>query len=148
MYRTGPRGLEVFLVHPGGPFFAKKDAGAWSIPKGLVDEGEKFLEAAQREFEEETGLKPEGPFLELGSARLPSGKVVHAWAFRGNWESGRKLRSNSFEMEWPPRSGKKRRFPEVDRAEFFPLEEALRKINAGQRPFLERLSEKIGGRRE
>jgi predicted NUDIX family NTP pyrophosphohydrolase len=141
MYRRGAGGaVEVLLVHPGGPFWAKKDAGAWSIPKGEVSEGEDVLEAARREFAEELGFAADGEYRELGSAKQKGGKVVHAWAFEGDCDTAA-CRSNTVRVEWPPRSGKWQTFPEVDRAEFFTLEAAREKINAGQVPLLERLSE-------
>jgi len=143
MYRIRGGRIEVFLAHPGGPFFAKKDKGAWSIPKGLVESGEDALETAKREFEEETGILPSGPFLPLGSVKLKSGKVVHAWAFRHQEDPPEKIRSNTFKLQWPPRSGKIREFPEIDRAAFFPLSEAREKINPGQVPFLDRLKEAL-----
>src|SRR5215218_9631405 len=115
MYRRRPDGVEVFLVHPGGPFWAKKDAGAWSIPKGEFDSAsENPLDAAWREFEEETGVVPTGEFLELGSVRQRSGKIVSAWAFEGDCDASA-IRSNTFTIDWPPRSGKQQSFPEVDR---------------------------------
>lgn len=138
MYRRTENDLEVLLVHPGGPFFAKKDDGAWSIPKGEAAEGEDLLATACREFEEETGIRPAGPFRKLAPVKLKSGKVVHAWAFEGNCDPAT-VRSNTFTMEWPPRSGRKQEFPEIDRAAFFPLEEAARKINPGQLALLEQL---------
>lgn len=133
--------LRVLLAHPGGPYFAKKDEGSWSIPKGLANLGEDLLDTAKREFSEETGyqLLADTEFMELGSVKLKSGKEVHGWAFQGVWEDGRQPASNLFEIEWPPRSGKKQSFPEIDRAEMFPLEEARVKINAQQVPFLDRL---------
>ena len=142
---SGKDGLRVLLAHPGGPFFAGKDEGAWSIPKGLVAKGEDFLDAAKREFAEETGydLSGVGEFLPLGEITLKSGKVVHCWAFAGHWEEGRIPLSNSFSIEWPPRSGVKQSFPEIDRAELFTVEEAYRKINERQRPFLARLVDRI-----
>lgn len=138
--------LRVLLAHPGGPYFAKKDEGAWSIPKGLAGEGEALLAAAQREFVEETGyeaISDETQFLALGSVKLKSGKEVHGWAFAGQWEDGRIPQSNRFEIEWPPRSGKKQSFPEIDRAEMFSIESAREKINERQAPFLERLLEHL-----
>lgn len=143
MYRGSPA-LEVFLVHPGGPFFAKKDLGAWSIPKGLVDPGEDARAAALREFSEEVGLPVAGELHELGSVTQKGGKQVLAWAFAGDAPSDYVPTSNTFEIEWPPRSGKKRSFPEVDRAEFFSLEVARTKLLAAQLPFLDRLLEKLG----
>ena len=144
MYR-GTGALEVFLIHPGGPFFAKKDLGAWSIPKGLVDPGEDAQAAAVREFSEEVGLPVTGELHELGSVTQKGGKQVWAWAFAGDAPSGYVPSSNTFELEWPPRSGKKRSFPEVDRAEFFSLEVARTKLLAAQLPFLDRLREFLEG---
>jgi len=144
MYRRRGGGVEVFLVHPGGPFWAKKDEGAWSVPKGLYEEGEDPLEAARREFTEETGFAVTGELLPLGTVRMKSGKTVAAWAFEGDADPAA-LKSNTFEMEWPPRSGRMQKFPEVDRGAWFPLEEARVKIVKGQRPLLERLEEALGG---
>ena len=139
MYRGAGDRLEVLLVHPGGPFFANKDDGSWSVPKGLVDDGEDELAAAQREFREETGFALEAErFLELGDVRLKSGKRVVAWACAGDCDPD-ELASNSFELEWPPRSGRTRSFPEVDRAAWFDLSTANAKINECQAPFLQRL---------
>jgi predicted NUDIX family NTP pyrophosphohydrolase len=135
-------GPKVLLVHPGGPFFAKKDQGMWSIPKGLIEDGEDHLAAAKREFAEETGFAPQGKFLLLGSFRQLGGKIVHAWAVQNDFDPAR-LKCNTFELEWPPRSGRVRKFPEVDRAAWFNLEEAGRKILIGQRPLLGRLVEEI-----
>lgn len=130
--------LQVFLVHPGGPFFAKKDEGAWTLPKGWVEPGEDPLEAARREFEEETGFAPEAPVYQpLGEIRQKGGKVVQAWAFAGDCDP-EQLESNTFELEWPPRSGHKRQFPEADRAAWLHLDEARRKILHAQAPFLDR----------
>jgi len=134
--RTGSQ-PEVFLVHPGGPFWRKKDAGAWSIPKGLVDAGEKPFEAARREFAEETGIRPAAQFIDLGEAKQPGGKVVRAWAFEGDCSP--RISSNTFSMEWPPKSGRFQQFPEVDRGEWFSLEAARKRMNRGQVVFLERL---------
>jgi len=136
--------LRVLLAHPGGPYFAIKDEGSWSIPKGLVGDDEDFLTAAQREFAEETGyesLDEQTEFFELGSVKLKSGKEVHGWAFAGQWQDGRVPDSNTFEIEWPPRSGKKQSFPEIDRAEMFSVENARLKINERQAVFLDRLVE-------
>jgi len=142
MYRGFPA-LEVFLVHPGGPFFAKKDLGAWSIPKGLVEPDEEPRLAALREFSEEVGLPVTGELLELGSVTQKGGKRVSAWAFAGDAPAGYMPASNSFEIEWPPRSGHMRSFPEVDRAEFFPVELARQKLIAAQVPLLDRLLEQL-----
>lgn len=143
MYHHGEV-LRVLLAHPGGPFFARKDEGAWSIPKGLTHaDDHELLTTAQREFFEETGydLSGVGEYLPLGQVTLKSGKEVHAWAFAGIWKPGRVPESNSFEMEWPPKSGRKQTFPEIDRAEMFLIEEAKVKINERQRPLLDRLVE-------
>lgn len=134
--------LEVLLVHPGGPFFAKKDAGAWSIPKGLI-EGDDLLAEAKREFVEETGLSISGEAIPLGSIRQKSGKLVHAWALEGDWDLA-DFKSNSFELEWPPKSGKRQSFPEADRAGWFSIAEAREKILAAQAEFLERLIAHLG----
>lgn len=139
VYKRRAGRLEVLLVHPGGPFWRKKDEGAWSIPKGEPAEGEELLMAARREIREETGLDAQGDFIDLGSVRQKGGKIVHAWAFEVDSETTVAQPSNVFELEWPPRSGKMQTFPEVDRAEFFPAEEAEMKINQSQRSFLERL---------
>lgn len=138
MYRRRNAALEVFLVHPGGPFWAKKDAGAWSIPKGEYLDHEEPLAVAQREFEEETGFAPASPFLELGDVKQSGGKIVSAWAFEGDCDP-EKLRSNTFTLVWPPRSGRQMEVPEVDRGSWFSIEEARSKLLAGQRPFLDRL---------
>lgn len=126
----------MLLVHPGGPFFAKKDLGAWSIPKGELGEGEDPLQAATREFTEETGWSAEGPFLPLSNVRQAGGKEVLAWAFEGDFDP-ETLRSNTFSLEWPPRSGVKREFPEVDRAAWFEAVEARRRVNPGQVPLID-----------
>lgn len=143
MYRGEPPALEVFLVHPGGPFFAKKDAGAWSIPKGLVDPAEDPEAAARREFEEEVGLAVGGPFIPLGQIVQKGGKQVVAWAFRGDAPEGFAPSSNTFEIEWPPRSGRRQPFPEIDKARFFEMGEARVKLLAAQLPFLDRLQERL-----
>jgi predicted NUDIX family NTP pyrophosphohydrolase len=130
--------LQVLLVHPGGPFWAKKDDGAWSIPKGELDDVEDALAAARREFAEETGFTPEGQFIELGAIKQPGGKVVHVWAVEGDFDP-RALVCNTFEMEWPKNSGQIKSFPEVDHAAWFDLATAHRKILKGQAPFLDRL---------
>jgi predicted NUDIX family NTP pyrophosphohydrolase len=139
LHRRGENGLEVLLVHPGGPFWAKKDLGAWSIPKGEHDDAEQALECALREFEEETGTRPaEGELDDLGTVRQKSGKVVQAWALEGDLDADA-IRSNTFTMEWPPRSGANSEFPEVDRAAWFLLREARVRINPAQVAFLDRL---------
>lgn len=138
--RTAAAGLEVLLVHPGGPFWRKKDAGAWTIPKGEAAENEDLLERAKIEFEEELGIAPEiRNLIDLGSVKQKAGKAVHGWAFEGDLPADFRLRSNTFEVEWPPRSGSQQTFPEVDRAEFFALAIAREKINAAQTAFLDRL---------
>jgi predicted NUDIX family NTP pyrophosphohydrolase len=143
MCRPGATGLEVLLVHPGGPFYARKDDGAWSIPKGLVEAGEDPLAAAQREFAEETGIVVTADrFYDLGSITTAAGKLVHAWAFWGDADPTQ-IRSNTFELEWPPRSGRRRSFPEVDRAAFFDPAQASIKINERQRPLVERAREAL-----
>ena len=143
MYR-GPRPrIEVFLVHPGGPFWARKDEGAWTIPKGLADAGEDLLAAARREFHEETGFTAEGDVRPLGAFKQPAGKIVHAWAVEGDCDPAQ-LVSNLFEMEWPPRSGKRARFPEIDRGGWFGCSEALTKILRGQQPILLKLFSELG----
>jgi predicted NUDIX family NTP pyrophosphohydrolase len=130
--------LEVFVVHPGGPFWAKKDLGAWSLPKGELDGDEDPLAAALRELREETGFTVDGEFHALRPLRQPSGKTILAWAVEGDCDPA-ELRSNLFSMEWPPKSGKQQEFPEVDRGAWFPLAEARQRIIAGQAPFLEEL---------
>jgi predicted NUDIX family NTP pyrophosphohydrolase len=135
LFRRRPPDLEVMLVHPGGPFWAKKDLGAWSIPKGLADEGENLLAAAKREFLEETGMVVDGDFLNLGAHKQPSGKTIAAWGCEGDFDPAL-LKSNTFSLEWPPRSGKTAEFPEVDRAAWFSIDEALMKINKGQKPIV------------
>ena len=139
LYRVTARGLEVLLVHPGGPFWQRKDLNAWSIPKGEAEEGEDLLAAARRELREETGFSADGPALELGEVRQRSGKVVHAWGVLADADPTR-LRSNSFEIEWPPKSGRMRSFPEVDRAAWFDLSEARRRITPAQEAFLDALA--------
>ena len=142
MYRGAGAGLELLLVHPGGPFWAKKDLGAWSIPKGEYAGDEDPLAVAQREFEEETGTRPHGKFRPLGEVVQAGGKRVSAWAVEGDFDPAT-LVSNTFETEWPPRGGRKRSFPEVDRAAWFSPDEARRKVLAGQRPFIDRLVELV-----
>ncbi len=139
MFRRKGHAFEVLLVHPGGPFFAKKDDGAWTIPKGEADPGEDLLARAQIEFEEELGIKPSGNWIELGSVKQRGGKTVYAWAFAGDLPDSFKLKSNTFEMEWPPHSGKRQNFPEIDQAAFLSEEVARRKINPAQVILLDRL---------
>jgi predicted NUDIX family NTP pyrophosphohydrolase len=146
MFRVKDEKLEVLLVHPGGPYFRKKDEGAWTIPKGEIGQGEDLLDRAKIEFEEELGISVEaavssGPasWIELDEVKQKGGKTVHAWAFAGDLPPEFKLSSNTFEMEWPPRSGKTQPFPEIDQASFFSLELARSKINPAQAAFLDRL---------
>jgi len=139
MYRKTNSQLEVFLVHPGGPYFRNKDDGAWTIPKGEVEREELVFDTALREFQEETGIQPAGDFIPLNTVKQKGGKVVHAWAFEGDWDESGSIKSNYFEMEWPPRSGRKKQFPEIDRARFFSIDEAKRKINSAQIEFLAEL---------
>jgi predicted NUDIX family NTP pyrophosphohydrolase len=138
LYRVRQGAFEVFLVHPGGPFWMKKDDGAWSIPKGEIEEGEDHLHAAKREFHEETGFSLDGNFIALAPLKQRGGKIVHAWAVEGDVDA-QSIKSNLFSMEWPPRSGKHAEFPEVDRAGWFTLEAAKEKILPGQAEFLEEL---------
>lgn len=138
MYRRRDHGLEVLLVHPGGPFWAKKDAGAWTVPKGEYLEDEEPLAAARREFEEETGFVAEGEFVPLGNVKQKSGKVVMAWAVEGDLDAAL-VKSNTCWIEWPPRSGVKVEVPEVDRAEWFSVKAAREKMIEAQWPFLEAL---------
>lgn len=142
MYKRTAEGLRLLLVHPGGPFWCNKDEGAWTVPKGLIEEGEPMLQAARREFEEETGMKPTGPFVELRPVRQKGGKLVHCWAFEGDCDPAA-IRSNTFTMQWPPRSGRYERFPEIDRAEFFTPDDARRKINPAQAEWIDDL-ERLG----
>jgi predicted NUDIX family NTP pyrophosphohydrolase len=148
LHRRTADGLEVFIVHPGGPFFARKDDGVWSIPKGVVEDGEDPLAVARREFEEETGQTlaacgATGTPFPLGEIRQTGGKRVDAWAVAGDWPSGAELVSNTFTLEWPPRSGRMKEFPEVDRGGFVPLEVARTKLNPAQVEFLDRLIESL-----
>ncbi len=138
MYRKRGESVQVLLVHPGGPFWAKKDVGSWSMPKGEFSEDEDALKAARREFEEETGFLPTGQFVRLGAIRQPSGKLIHAWAFEGDLDA-KKVKSNTFSVEWPPQSGKQQEFPEVDRAEWFTVDTARERIIKGQVEFLDEL---------
>lgn len=137
-FRRSGKGLEVFLAHPGGPFWSGRDLGAWIVPKGLVEEGEDPLATAVREFEEETGIQPEEPFLPLGSVRQKAGKLVHAWAWEGEVDP-RRVRSNSMRAEWPRGSGRWLTFPEVDRCEWFDARSAQHKINPAQAELIDRL---------
>jgi predicted NUDIX family NTP pyrophosphohydrolase len=142
LYRYRDEELQVLLVHPGGPFWVKKDLGAWSIPKGLLEGDEAPLAAAKREFQEETGFAVDGRFLELGELRQTSGKIIHAWALQGDVDEDR-ISGNTFTLEWPPHSGKTQSFPEVDSGEWYDLATARKKIHKGQAPFLDRLQAKL-----
>jgi predicted NUDIX family NTP pyrophosphohydrolase len=143
VHRAAPAGVEVLLVHPGGPFWARKDLGAWSIPKGETAPDEDGLAAARREFREETGFNVDGDALPLGEVKQAAGKIVHAWAVRGDLDAAA-IRSNTFELEWPRGSGRKRTFPEIDRAAWFPIDEARRRILPAQAAFLDRLLAALG----
>jgi len=145
LFLRRPAGIEVLLVHPGGPYWARKDAGAWSIPKGLHEPDEDPEAAARREFAEETGLAPEGALIHLGAFRQPSGKLLVAYAGEGDFDPGR-LVSNVFSIEWPPRSGRMQEFPEADRAAWFAPAEARLKLLKGQVPILEALLAHLQGR--
>jgi predicted NUDIX family NTP pyrophosphohydrolase len=144
MFRRKGKCLEVLLVHPGGPYFANKDEGAWTIPKGEVAPGEDLLTRAQIEFEEELGIRPSGDWISLGYVKQKGGKTVHAWAFEGDLPESFTPESNFFEIEWPPHSGKSKNFPEIDKAAFFPDELARKKINPAQVVLLNRLRESLG----
>ena len=143
LYRQSPRGLEVLLAHPGGPLWSRKDLGAWTIPKGQFGQEESALDAAKREFEEEMGRPADGGFVELGSIRQPSGKIVHAFTAESDFDVTQ-VKSNLFTLEWPPRSGRSGQYPEVDRAEWFSIDEARKRILKGQEPFLDRLLALLG----
>ena len=145
MYRIHGGRLQFFLAHPGGPIFQNKDEGHWGIPKGIAHEGEDLFLTACREFAEETGLPvpPASAAIPLQTVRLRSGKTVHAWAFEGDWEEAAGITSNFFEMEWPPHSGRRGSYPEIDRAGFFDGAAARIKINPAQIPFLDRLEAKL-----
>jgi predicted NUDIX family NTP pyrophosphohydrolase len=138
LFRNSIDGLQVLLIHPGGPFWAKKDAGAWSIPKGEYADGEDPLTAARREFAEETGIAVDGEFVALGELKQPGGKLVIAWALKGDLDAAA-IRSNTFQLEWPPKSGKMREFPEVDAAAWLSIDAARSKLLKGQLEFLDRL---------
>ena len=145
LYRRGPTGLEVLLAHPGGPIFARRDEGHWTIPKGEPDPGEPLIEAARREFREETGLPPPGgEWRELGSIVQKGGKVVHAWAVEGDLRP-EDVVSETFELEWPPRSGRRETHPEIDRVAWFDPVEARRRIKDAQIPLIDRLEAVLGG---
>jgi predicted NUDIX family NTP pyrophosphohydrolase len=144
MYRIAGNNLEIFLVHPGGPFFKNKDNGVWSVPKGIPDDGEDMLQSAKREFAEETGINVHAEkFIYLESIKQKGGKVVYCWAFEGNIEPGYEVKSNNFKVELPKGSGKYYEYPEVDKAEFFPGETAMLKINPAQKDFITRLKNNL-----
>jgi predicted NUDIX family NTP pyrophosphohydrolase len=147
LYRGRDSALEVFLIHPGGPFWAKKDAGAWSVPKGEIDPGEEPLSAAKRELNEETGCSADGDFIPLAPIKQRDGKLIIVWAVEGDCDP-RTVKSNTFTIEWPPRSGKRAEFPEVDRAQWFTLEAAKEKILKGQIGFLIDLQQALSAREE
>ncbi|MGH9606533.1 MAG: NUDIX domain-containing protein [Terracidiphilus sp.] len=142
MYRIRDGQLEVLAVHPGGPYWAKKDRGSWFVPKGEIEPGEDEFSAAKREFREETSFEPHGPFLDLGEVEHKSGKLVHAWAFEGDCDPA-KIVSNTFTMEWPPKSGKQQSFPEIDRAAFLDLAAAREKLHPAEFEFVERLQDAV-----
>lgn len=146
LYRFKNETPQVLLVHPGGPFWAKKDTGTWSIPKGEIEENENAFAAARREAYEETGINlatyDASSFIELSPVKIKSGKTIFAWAVEGDFDIN-EMKSNSFEMEWPPKSGKQKQFPEVDKAGWFSIEEAKLKVNKGQVPMLEEVTEKL-----
>lgn len=146
LYRLQNDDWEVLLVHPGGPFWAKKDLGAWSIPKGEFDENENPLDAAKREVEEETGMEVQGDFIELTPVKQKNSKLIYAWALRGNFDAAQ-IKSNTFEIEWPPKSGKEKSFPEVDKAAWFNIEEAKKKITEGQLPLINEIETKLAALR-
>ena len=142
MYRQKSGVLQVLLAHPGGPFWIKKDLASWTVPKGEIAPGEDPLDAAQREFHEETGLDPAGPFTALAPVKQPGGKVVMVWAFEGDCDPST-IRSNTFTLEWPPKSGQKQSFPEIDRAAWYSIDEARAKISIGQIPVLDELEKSL-----
>lgn len=143
LYRRHKGELEVFLVHPGGPYWRGKDNGAWTLPKGKISEGETPFEAAKREFHEETGSEAKGHFQELTPLKQPSGKIIHVWAVEGEIDPAT-LKSNTIEMEWPPRSGIQREFPEIDDGRWYPVQAAYEKLLPGQRGFLDQLKRLLG----
>lgn len=139
MYRILDGSLQVFIAHPGGPWFPNRDHDVWTIPKGELEEGEDLLAAAIREFEEEVGIKPSGPYIELGCIRQKGGKTVHAWAFAGDYDDSLPIRSNHVQIEWPPGSGNWADWPEIDRAAFFSIRDARERLKVTQHPLLDRL---------
>lgn len=147
VYRFKDGELQVMLVHPGGPFWKRKDKGAWSIPKGICEKNEASIEAAKREFKEETGFDVDGEFVDLGEIKQPSGKVVHIWAIKGDVDTT-KIKSNTFKMEWPKGSGKIREYPEIDKGGWFSVNVAREKIVKGQKGFLDRLLKRLSGKNQ
>jgi len=145
MYRIQDGKLQVLLAHPGGPLFQNKDEGVWTIPKGEIEPGEDLLDAAKREFEEETNIAPIGPFIALTPIKQKGGKIVHAWAFKGDCDPSTVV-SNTFKMEWPPKSGRQMEFPEMDRADFFDVATASRKIKAAQMALVEECEQFASGK--
>jgi predicted NUDIX family NTP pyrophosphohydrolase len=143
LFRKRPAGVQVMLVHPGGPFWTKKDEGAWSLPKGLAEEDEDLIAAARREFFEETGAALSGELIDLGAHKQAGGKTIVAWGCEADFDPAL-LKSNTFTIEWPPRSGKMAEFPEVDRAGWYSIDEALKKASKGQRPIIAALAGKLG----
>jgi predicted NUDIX family NTP pyrophosphohydrolase len=143
MYRIVSNTIQVFIAHPGGPWFPNREFDVWTIPKGELEPGEDLLTAAVREFEEEVGIKPTGPYLDLGSIRQKGGKIVYAWGFSGNHDSTHPISSNCVEIEWPPGSGCWGAWPEIDRAGFFSLHDAKARLKTTQHPFLDRLISNI-----
>lgn len=146
MCRISRKTLQYFLVHPGGPYYVNKDAGVWTIPKGIAEGDEAPIDTARREFLEETGIGPIPPFHDIGTVKQKGGKVVHAWTFLGDWDPETGITSNIFTLEWPPRSGKHAEFPEMDKAKWMTYEEATKMINPAQVPFLDRAKEVYGSR--
>ena len=144
MYRVVDGRVEVFIAHPGGPWFPNRELDVWTIPKGELEVGEDLQTAAIREFQEEVGIVPKGPYLELGSIKQKGGKTVHAWAFQGDWDDTQPIRSNRIQVEWPPGSGRWGDWPEVDRAGFFSLPEARERLKSSQHPLLDRLVAALG----
>lgn len=145
MYRRRAGRLEVFIAHPGGPWFPHREHDVWTIPKGEIEPNEEPLKAAIREFQEEVGIAPHPPFIELGSIKQRGGKTVHAWAFEGDWDDAQPIRSNTMEVEWPPGSGRWGTWPEIDRAGFFSLEAARERMKFTQQPLLDRLIATLNG---
>ena len=143
LYRWNKSSLDVLLGHPGGPYFKNRDGGAWSIPKGLVYDGEKIFDAAKREFYEEVGFLPDGPFIKLSPIKQKKGKIVYCWACEGDFDLS-KFKSQNFSLEWPPKSGEFQDFPELDKVEYFDLKSAMSKLIIHQRPFIEDLAKALG----